>query len=418
MKIRRLTIGGASMNPAERRLIGYTAAAHATVHLLELTYPALLTRIEADFGIRAVISGALATVFGWAFGSSAIPAGFLVDRLGSRRVLIYAFAGAAALSVLVGLAPNEWALAVGLAGLGLSLGLYHPAGLSLIAQAVNQRGLALGFHGVAGNVGQALAPAIAVGLAVAINWRASFFFLAAVAAVLALAMATTRLPIRGEVEVPVLTESAPERQRAQGRASNQLMAPLLVVYAAFVLSGTVYRGAITFLPEHLEEFVNKELGGAFATVALLTGAVGQLLGGTLSQRVKLERLAPAIGLLAVPALIAAALLSGAPLVLLASIFIFLYFANQPVFNGLIADYAPEGAVGRSYGISFFASFGLGSMGGIIAGAFVQRWDTRAAFLVLSAFLAVTVALSVVLWVMAERRRSRSTRLENATEGLP
>ena len=50
------------MNPAERRLIAYTAAAHGTVHIMELTYPALLTRIEDDFGMRAVISGAIATV--------------------------------------------------------------------------------------------------------------------------------------------------------------------------------------------------------------------------------------------------------------------------------------------------------------------------------------------------------------------
>ena len=81
------------MNAAERRLITYTAAAHAVVHITELTYPALLTRIGDDFGVRAVILGTIASVFSWAFGSSAIPAGFLTDRLGSRRVLFYAFAG-------------------------------------------------------------------------------------------------------------------------------------------------------------------------------------------------------------------------------------------------------------------------------------------------------------------------------------
>lgn len=404
------------MNSAERRLLGYAAAAHALVHAMELTYPALLTDIEADFGLRSVISGTLATVFGFAFGSSAIPSGFLVDRLGSRQVLVYTFAGAAVLAVLVGLSPNEWFLVAGLAGLGLSIGLYHPAGLSLLAQGVRQRGLALGFHGVAGNIGQALAPAIAIALAVAIDWRAAFFFLAALAAVLALVMATTRLPIQGEVEV-LATESGPDPPPSQRRA-NRYLIPLLIVYAAFVLSGTVYRGVITFLPKHLEDFVNQDLGGAFATVALLTGAAGQLVGGALSQRVKLERLAPAIGLLAVPALIATALLTGAPLVILASIFVFLYFANQPVFNGLIADYAPAGAVGRSYGISFFANFGLGSMGGIIAGVLVDRWDTAAAFLGLSAFLAVTVALSVALWVMAERRGGKTPLPETAAEGSP
>ena len=189
------------MNVAERRLITYTAAAHAVVHITELTYPALLTRIGDDFGVRAVILGTIASVFSWAFGGSAIPAGFLTDRLGSRRVLFYAFAGATVSLVLVGLSPNEWVFAATLALLGFCIGLYHPAGLSLMAQGVRQRGLALGFHGVSGNVGQALAPALAVGLAIAVDWRLAFFVLAGVSAVMAALLSITTLPLRGESEV-------------------------------------------------------------------------------------------------------------------------------------------------------------------------------------------------------------------------
>src|SRR3990170_1813941 len=195
------------MNAAERRLISYTAAAHALVHITELTYPALLTRIEDEFGVRAVILGTIASVFSWAFGGSAIPAGFLTDRLGSRRVLFYAFAGGTVSLVLVGLSPNAWVLAATLALLGFCIGLYHPAGLSLMAQGVRQRGLALGFHGVSGNVGQAQAPALAVGLAIAVDWRLAFFVLAGVSAVMAALLSITTLPLRGEVEVLAESET-------------------------------------------------------------------------------------------------------------------------------------------------------------------------------------------------------------------
>jgi len=406
------------MNPTERRLIGHIAAAHALVHIMELTYPALLTRIEDDFGIRAVVSGAIASVFGWAFGSSAIPAGFLTDRLGSRQVLVYAFAGASVMAVLVGLAPNEWFLAAALAGLGLTVGLYHPAGLSAMAQGVRQRGLALGLHGTAGNLGQAIAPAIAVGLAVLVDWRIAFFFVAGLSAVLAFLLATAHLPVHGESEVLAPAESLPEPPEGPNRKANNLLAPLLIVYAAFVLSGMVYRGAITFLPKHLEELVDDDFGAAFLTVALLMGAAGQLVGGTLSQRIRLERMAPVIGLLTVPAIVLTAVLSGPALVVLASLFVFFYFANQPVFTGLIADYSPAGAVGRSYGVSFFAGFGLGSTGGVIAGALVDRWDTQAAFLGLTLFMVVTVALSFVLWFLSERREAAAgTTAEPLAEGV-
>ena len=404
------------MNAAERRLITYTAFAHALIHVIELTYPALLTRIAEDFGLRAVILGTIASVFSWAFGGSAIPAGFLTDRLGSRRVLLYAFVGAAVSLVLVGLSPNEWFLAGTLALLGFCIGLYHPAGLSLMAQGVRQRGLALGFHGVAGNLGQALAPALAIGLAITVDWRLAFFVLAGAAAVMAVLLSVTTLPLKGGAEVLTteseISERADEPKPARAR---QLLLPLILVYAAFVLSGIVYRGMITFLPQHLEELVDDDLGGAFATVALLMGAVGQLVGGALSQRVRLERLVPLLAVLAVPALVLMGVVSGALLVVIASVFIFFYFANQPVFTGLIADYAPKGAMGRSYGVSFFAGFGLGGTGGVIAGVFVDTWDTQAAFLGLSAFMAVTLILSVVIWLMAEQR-SRKMKPEMVVGG--
>ncbi len=422
------------MNAAERRLLTYTALAHSLTHIIELTYPVLLTRIAVDFGVRAVILGTIASIFAWAFGGSAIPAGFLTDRLGSRRVLVYAFSGATVSLVLVGLSPNEWFLAGTLALLGLCIGLYHPAGLSLIAQGVRQRGLALGLHGVAGNVGQALAPALAVGLAIMVDWRLAFFVLAGMAAVLAVVLSITTLRLPGEAEALVAGNESPKPAEGasaqtggrlpasearpgepETRPAAGLMMPLLLVYAAFVLNGIVYRGAITFLPKHMEELVDPKLGGAFVTVALLMGAVGQLVGGTLSQRVRLERLAPVLAVLTVPALVLTGVVSGALLVVIASVFIFFYFANQPVFTGMIADYTPAGALGRSYGFSFFAGFGLGGTGGVIAGVFVERWDTGAAFLGLSAFLVMTLLLSVVIWLISERR-SRTTKPEMVRGG--
>lgn len=401
------------MNPTERRLIGHIAAAHALTHIIELTYAVLLTRIQDDFGTRDVVMGAIASIFGWAFGTTAIPAGFLTDRLGSRRVLIYAFSAATVMAVLVGLAQNAWFLAVALAGLGLSIGLYHPAGLSAMAQGVRQRGMALGLHGVAGNLGQAMAPAIAVGLAIAVDWRLGFFCVAGLSAVLAVFLSRAHLPVHGESEV-LSAEEVAEPPAEHQQHAPALLTPLLLTYAAFVLSGIVYRGAITYLPKHMEEGVSEDFGAAFVTVALVMGAVGQLVGGSVSQRVRLERMAPVIGLLAVPALVLTGVLSGPLLVLAASAFVFFYFANQPVFTGLIADYTPAGAVGRSYGVSFFAGFGLGSTGGIIAGVLVDTWDTEAAFLGLTVFMGFVVCLSFALWAMAERR----TRDRPVTEVVP
>jgi predicted MFS family arabinose efflux permease len=213
-------------------------------------------------------------------------------------------------------------------------------------------------------------------------------------------------------------ENVADTPAEEGRLGrNNLFLPLMITYLAFVLSGFVYAGARTYLPKHLEDLVDDDFGAVFVTFALLMGAVGQLLGGALSQRVRLERLAPLIALAAVPALALTAALSGPLLVLASSAFVFLYFMNQPVFTGLIADYRPRGALGRSYGVTFFSGFGLGATGSVIAGALVDSGGTDLAFLGLTVFMALVVGLSVLLWTMAERRH-RDVAPPAAVESAP
>ena len=158
---------------SQGQLVLYTSLAHALVHALELTYAALLLRIGDEFDQGKFALGIIAQVGAFAFGASALPSGALVDRLGAQRVLFFCFLGAAGGAVLVGLSPDEFFLGAFLAVLGLAIGLYHPAGLALIAQGARQRGIALGYHGVAGNIGVAMAPAVAVGLSAAFDWRAA-----------------------------------------------------------------------------------------------------------------------------------------------------------------------------------------------------------------------------------------------------
>ena len=75
-----------------------------------------------------------------------------------------------------------------------------------------------------------------------------------------------------------------------------------------------------------------------------------------------------------------------------------------MFNGLVADYAPPGAAGRAFGISFFLSFGLGSFAASFAGLVATRWGTGATFAMLAG---VALALSAVMLLVltgAEHRR--------------
>jgi MFS family permease len=384
------------------RLVLYTALAHALVHTIELTYAALLSRIGDEFGQGELMLGVIANAFAFTFGAGALPSGVLVDRLGSQRVITFGFLVAAAASLLVGFSPNALVLGVFLGVLGLGIGLYHPAGISLIAQAAEKRGLALGYHGVAGNIGVALAPALAVGLAVAIDWRAAYFFLSGLALLLVLLLRAVRLP-----EVATRPAAAPAAV-ADGPQVARALLPLLLVYVVFVLNGFIYRGSLTFLPAHVEENVHisilgideAALAGSLTTLALLAGAAGQYFGGSLSQHHVLERVAPPLALALVPALLLMGVTGGFVLVVVAAAFVFFNFSGQPVYTSLIAEYTPQGAVGRSYGISFFAAFGLGSSAASFAGFFAERWGTGSVFLSLAGFALVVMSLTLVIWRLA------------------
>ncbi|MGQ9572013.1 MAG: MFS transporter [Dehalococcoidia bacterium] len=402
------------MTPAERSIIAYTSAAHALIHILEWTYAALLIEVGDEFGISWLALGALGNVFAYTFGFGALPSGILTDRLGSPRVLYICLLGSGLSAVLVGMSQTTIMLGIGLALMGLVMGLYHPAGISLIAQGIRQRGMALGLHGVSGNLGIAATPLLAGGFAFALGWRWAYFFLAAVAVTLGLFLRFVSLssqPQHTEVSPrPAEASQMPAPPSQQGSSS---LTPLILVYCAFVLNGFVYSASRTFLPTHISSEGNEAIGGSLATVALLMGAVGQYIGGSLSQRFPLERLAPLMAIVVVPCLVAMGVTSGAPLVLASAAFVLFSFGGQPIYTGLIADYTPGRLLGRSYGISFFATFGLASVGSTYAGFFAGRWDTTsAAFLAVSPFAAVAFLMGVGLWLIWRRRPLAQERVHS------
>ena len=72
---------------SERTWVLTVSGTHALIHATELTFAGLLLRIEDDFGSDLLVLGILANVGAFAFGVGALPAGFLVDKLGTVPIL-------------------------------------------------------------------------------------------------------------------------------------------------------------------------------------------------------------------------------------------------------------------------------------------------------------------------------------------
>ena len=406
----------------ERRVIASAALAHGSTHAIELVYAALLVRIGLEFDADLAVLGVVGTAGTITFGTFALPSGWLVDHLGPRTVMTAAMASAAVFAILVAASPNLLILAITLSLLGAGIGLYHPAGTAMVATVATRRGMALGIHGTAGVVGIALAPAAAIGIAIAFDWRASYIVFgiaAAAVAILIWRIAPTREQVADAVahRAQVVNTAAPQHRRTTPPAVRTWFSgPMILIYLSAIGTGFIYRGSLTFLALHLERDLGismfgwdaEAIAGATASLTLLAGIIGQTTGGWLSDRIPVERAILPYAILT-PLFLAIMGLSGGILLLIAAAgFAVGSWAQQPVMNGLIADYAPDGGVGRSFGISFTLVFGVGSLASAFTGVISERWDIGTTFLTLAGIGVIVAATLLTLAHGAQHRRTALT----------
>ncbi|MBU0515006.1 MAG: MFS transporter [Proteobacteria bacterium] len=423
------------MTTNERYVLFLTMMSHGLCHVFVLIFPAVLGLLVQHFmpgptpeGLsRMVLFGlgegsvfsrelwggySILTVVGTvgyaAFGFFAVPWGWLVDRLGPVRVIRIFILGAGLSMGLIAVSPSLVMLAVGMFCLGLFAGAYHPSGLSLISLAVTERGRAMGYHGMAGNLGLGLAPFLAASVAAALDWRWTYGVFALVA--LTLGLASFLLPIRVERR-PQSVNPGPGPNPAGWRS---LVAPaLLILFGVAIFNGLAYRGAMTFLPTLFESNFRYSLfglnnlaqAGMLATIVLLVGIAGQYTSGRLIDRVGGERIVLAAAALGLPFLFLMALTTNLWLMAVSLGFAFFHFATQPAGNYLLSVYTPDEKRGLGYGVYFSMIFGMGSAGAALSGWLFDWWGFEVLFITLSGLFAMAGLLALCLVL----RRGRAAR---------
>jgi predicted MFS family arabinose efflux permease len=136
---------------------------------------------------------------------------------------------------------------------------------------------------------------------------------------------------------------------------------------------------------------------------LLVGVVGQYVGGKLTDRFRVEYgIAGAFGVLAVLALLFVPV-SGmglVPLIALGTVLGIFLFLVQPMYQATVAEYTPPGSRGLSYGFTYLGVFGVGALGGGVAGVILAYANATALFLVLAGFAAIASSIGLyLLWTM-------------------
>ena len=379
----------------DARVIGVIGFAHASSHFLQLALPPLFPLLRAEFGSSWTLLGLVAGTFYVASGVVQFAAGFVVDRVGARPVLLGGMGLLAFGTIAAAFAPNPAWLFPCVVLMGAGNGVFHPSDFAVLNANVTPRrlGHAYSLHGIGGNLGYALAPVVSYGIGSAVDWRAALAAMGT-AGLLALAVLAKE---RVRLVTPRAHDAHPSTLRGSGAIFLQPAIVLCLFY--FVFQTTASVGMQTFLPPALAVGfdVPLALGTSAVTAYLLGGSAGIAVGGFLAVRTaRHDRVA--IAGLSIGALLLLAAASGvvpAPsLVALFALVGLALGATGPSRDLIVRNATPRGATGRVYGF-VYSGLDIGSMlGPIWFGMMLDHALAREVPFVIAVLLAAAMATVV------------------------
>lgn len=389
------------MDKQEKRIMRLTTLSHGLVHLYEGVLPPLIPLVMAQFSTDYFHLGLIVTIFSYAFGFGSLPAGYLADRLGPRRLVVAYLFGAGISALCIWPLNSLLAYGVIMGFIGMFCSTYHPASNTLLSHSIRERGLAFGIHGITGSLGVAIVPVVSAWIGIRLGWKAPHLFFGFLG--IALGFYSLSVPER---ERPLEVDESGKEPLENPQDIPYLN--VIVFYLSAIALGLSYRGIMTFLPAFMGEnvhfgFLNLDavaIGGTVATVALLSGAGGQYVAGLLLKRHSPEKLYLTTILLGTLFVFCMAGGSGLFLVITAVLYAFFYFATQPVQNYLISKYLPKHRQGLGFGIHFFLTFGIGSIAAAVSGYLADNLGLAYVFyamgvcFVISGFLAAALLIRV------------------------
>jgi MFS family permease len=272
----------------DAEVIGLVGLAHGTSHFFHLMLPPLFPWLMKDFGLSYTEAGLLMTVFFVVSGIGQALAGFVVDRVGARPVLLTGIALLSVSGLVVGVAGSYSMLIVAAAVAGLGNSIFHPADFTLLNRRVAQPrlGHAFSVHGLSGTLGWASAPVFMAGIAATAGWHIAGFAAAAVGAVV-LAVLWWRRSVLQDAAAELVASAGSDRGSVRQHQLAFLASPAVwLCFAFFLLTTSAFGILQNFAPAILGNVYNVSLVLATAglTAYLIGSAVGTITGGFLAAR--------------------------------------------------------------------------------------------------------------------------------------
>jgi FSR family fosmidomycin resistance protein-like MFS transporter len=370
------------------RVVGAVSAAHFMSHYYIILLAPLMPFVRDEYQVTYTEIGLAFAVFNIVTGVFQTPAGFLVDRLGARALLILGLAIGATSFVTAGLVDSFWVMIAmfGIAGMGNTV--YHPADYTLLSQHVpaDRIGQAFSLHTFAGMLGSAVAPASLLMMQSSWGWRGAFVG----AGVFGFAVALLLLLVRDGTTPTANAGTRPPSDSSDTGWRLLLSAPILLNLAFFILLAMMSGGLYNYSVVALGALYGTPVTTANVALTgnLLLSATGVLVGGLLVTRTKRHSLVATLGLTAMAlSVVLVAVVDLDSLALIAAMSLAGLFSGviMPSRDMIVREVTPPGSFGKVFG---FVTTGF-NIGGIVSplifGAVMDHGSPRMVFLLVAAF---------------------------------
>jgi len=367
---------------------------HAIDHMFLLIFATAVTTIAAEFGVQRwedlmpYSAGAFLL-----FGLGSLPAGRLGDLWGRRAMMVLFFFGMGASALLVACTQGPWSMAAALTLLGAFSSIYHPVGIPMLVQGARNPGITIGFNGLVGNLGIAIA-ALVTGLLVKhFGWRMAFALpgLASIAAGVAFAMVAPR-------------ETEPPARRSAKVVSlpRAVMLRIVLIMTITAITGSLL---FNFTTNGNGQLLRERFAGIIddpATLGLLLASVyavaslAQIVVGRLIDRYPLKRIYVGVVMLQAPLLLMAASAQGWWLFVLQVAIMVSIFGAIPFTDAMVVRYVDDRMRSRVSGIRIGVSFGVSSLAVWALGPIVKASGFQWLLLLMAAIAVVTLACASLL----------------------
>ena len=398
--------------PTQRsfRDVWLISAGHGLTHWYTATFYLLLPLIGKELGLSYTEIGFIMTTQHLVGAISNLPGGMLVDAVGKKGYLMAASLFWVGFPyALMSVTHNYWMLLVCVTLVGIGNNIWHPAAIPTLAHSYPERkGLVLSFHGMGGNIAEALAPMVIGAMLGWFSWRTTVVL----NVVPGIVMASMILILLGAFTMSHRDEGGKETKSRGVRAYLKDLGTLLknrglvVVSVSSAFRTMTQTGLLTFLPLYLayELHYSPFAMGVCLAVLQLAGFIGAPIAGHLSDKLGRKRVVMS-SMILTAITIAAMAFAGRSLafvVFVALVGFFLY-AMRSVLQAWAVDVTPKHMAGTGVGLQFGIT-GLGAaVSPTLFGMIADAYDIYTGFM----FLAGTIAAANLLVLLMPKESAKA-----------